>query len=150
LPSAWRPGIGKREIHAPKAYVVDSGLLGYLLGADERRISTDDQVTGKMLENFCGMELFMHLSWSEDPPELFHYRDGRDEIDIVLEARGGDLAAIEVKAAASVHEKDYRSMAKLRDARPDRFRAGMVLYTGAQTIPLGDRIWAVPVSGLWP
>jgi hypothetical protein len=27
--------------------------------------------------------------------------------------------------------------------------AGVVLYTGAQTIPLGDRLWAVPLSGLW-
>jgi hypothetical protein len=27
--------------------------------------------------------------------------------------------------------------------------AGVVLDTGAQTIPLGDRLWAVPLSGLW-
>ena len=40
-------------------------------------------------------------------------------------------------------------LANLRDARPTRFRAGAVLYTGAQTKPLGDRIWAVPLSALW-
>lgn len=48
---AWRPGIGAREVHAPKAYLVDAGLLAHLLGADERRIEADDQVTGKVLEN---------------------------------------------------------------------------------------------------
>ena len=31
----------------------------------------------------------------------------------------------------------------------DRFRAGVVIYTGADTIPFGERLWAVPVSGLW-
>jgi hypothetical protein len=40
-------------------------------------------------------------------------------------------------------------MKKLRDARPGRFKAGVVLYAGSQTIPLGDRMWAVPISGLW-
>jgi hypothetical protein len=38
---------------------------------------------------------------------------------------------------------------KLRDATGDRFRAGVVLYGGRQTIPLGDRLWAIPISGLW-
>jgi uncharacterized protein len=40
---AWRPGIGAREVQTPKAYLSDSGLLAYLLGADEDRIATDDQ-----------------------------------------------------------------------------------------------------------
>jgi hypothetical protein len=30
----------------------------------------------------------------------------------------------------------------MRDKYGDRFKAGVVLYTGRQTIPLGDRIWA--------
>lgn len=146
---AWRPGIGRREVHKPKPYIVDSALMAFLLGADERRIREDDQVTGKILENFCGMELLKHAEWCEDRPELYHYRDGRDEIDVVIEARGGDLACVEVKSTASLTRTDYRAMAKLRDSRPEHFKAGVVLYTGAQTIPLGDRLWAVPISGLW-
>ena len=47
---AWRPGLGAREVHAPKVNIVDSGLLAHLLGADADRIRTDDQVTGKVLE----------------------------------------------------------------------------------------------------
>ena len=94
-------------------------------------------------------ELIKHAEWCEDRPELYHYRDGRDEIDIVIEDRGGDLACVEVKATASLTTKDYRVMARLRDARSTHFKAGVVLYAGAQTIPLGDRLWAVPISGLW-
>jgi uncharacterized protein len=38
---------------------------------------------------------------------------------------------------------------KLRDTAGYRFRSGVVLYTGRQTVPLGDRLWAVTLSGLW-
>ncbi|MFT4036051.1 MAG: ATP-binding protein [Patulibacter sp.] len=146
---AWRPGIGKREIHAPKLHLVDSGLLTFLLEADERRVATDDQITGPALESFCAMEIVKHASLCPDPPSVFHYRDGREEIDMVLETRGGSIAAVEVKASATIRPGDHRAIGNLRDARSDRFRCGIVLYTGATTVPLGDRIWAVPISGLW-
>ena len=68
---------------------------------------------------------------------------------IVLESRSGHIAAIEVKAGASLDPRDWRALAKLRDRSPDKFRAGVVIHTGRQTLPLGDRLWAVPISGLW-
>jgi predicted AAA+ superfamily ATPase len=147
--SAWRPGIGSRERQQQKLYVVDTGLLAYLLGANEKRIAQDDQVTGKILENFAAMEVLRHLTWSEIDARQYHWRDQRHEVDIVLETRAGDIAAIEVKAAASVSTDDFKSLIRLRDARAKHFRAGVVLYAGARTLPFGDRLWAVPISGLW-
>jgi uncharacterized protein len=38
---------------------------------------------------------------------------------------------------------------ELRDSRGDDFAAGIVIHSGEQTLPFGDRIWAVPVSSLW-
>jgi predicted AAA+ superfamily ATPase len=146
---AWRPGIGNREIHAPKVYFVDSGLLASLLGADERRVATDDQFTGRLFENFVAMEIAKHVDWAETMVTQYHYRAGDDEVDIVLEANSGEIVAIEAKASATVGRRDWRALAKLRDACGDRFRAGVIVYTGEQTIPLGDRLRAMPVSGLW-
>jgi len=148
---AWTPGIGSREIQHEKIYVVDSGLMAYLLGANEQRIGADDQVTGKIIENFVAMEIARLIETSETEPRHYHYRrrDGRDEVDIVLETLAGKLAAVEVKAAATVDARDYKAITKLRDARTNDFVAGVVVYTGARTIPLGDRLWAVPISGLW-
>jgi predicted AAA+ superfamily ATPase len=146
---AWRPGIGAREAQAPKAYMVDSGLLTYLLGANEHRIATDDQITGKALENFAVIEVLKHADWASLDTRAYHYRRRDEEIDLVLESRAGDIAAIEVKAAASIGRKDLRAMERMRDARGEDFKAGVVLYAGAQTIPLGKRLWAVPISGLW-
>jgi uncharacterized protein len=145
----WRPGIGAREVQTPKAYVVDSGLLCHLLGADRSRLSEDDQVTGKALESFVAMEVARHIDWADTDARLYHYRSGRREIDLVLESRSGEIACIEVKAAASFGPRDWRSMEVLRDERRDSFRSGVLLYTGERTLPLGDRLWAVPISGLW-
>jgi predicted AAA+ superfamily ATPase len=146
---AWRPGLRSRERQAPKLYLTDTGLLAQQLGVSEKRISDDDQVTGYALETFCGMEILKHQSWATAHCTLRHYRVQDEEIDIVLEAQSGDLVAIEVKARASIRENDWRVIRKLREDRPEQFKAGIVLYTGRQTLPLSDRIWAVPISGLW-
>jgi len=146
---AWRPGIGAREVATPKIYLVDSGLLAHLLAAGEQRIREDDQVTGKALENFVAIEVLKHLEWAKAPARLHHYQRRDADIDFVLEASDSSLVAIEVKVAATVTEQDTKRIRELRDRRSERFRAGVVLCSRAETAPLGDRIWAVPISGLW-
>jgi predicted AAA+ superfamily ATPase len=146
---AWRPSIGSRESTTPKVYVVDSGLLAYLLGANEKRLAEDDQLTGSVLENFVMMEVTRHLEWAQTAASLYHYRSQHDEVDVVLEDRAGGLACIEVKATATIRGRDWRALAKLRDSSKGAFKAGFLIYSGEQTVPLGDRLWAVPVSGLW-
>jgi hypothetical protein len=149
--TAWRANIGRREVTTPKIYVVDSGLLAYLLGADEHRAAGDDQVTGKLFENLVAMEIARLLGWAETSATQYHYRDRStgDEIDVVLESRAGDITCVECKAAATVRPADYRAMTKLRDARGAHFMAGVVIYTGAETRALAEKIWALPVSALW-
>ncbi len=145
----WCPGIGAREARTPKVYVTDSGLLCHLLGADSKRLAEDDQVTGKALESFVAMEVARHAEWAQTDARLFHYRSGRREIDLILESRRGEIACVEVKAAASFGPRDWRAMGALRDERGDSFRSGFLLYAGERTLPLGDRLWAVPISALW-
>lgn len=145
----WRPGLGAREVQRSKGYVVDSGVLGHLLNADDARVRGDDQVTGRMLENFVAMELCRLADVSASRPILHHYRQGRDEVDLVMERRSGAIVGVEVKAAATLRRKDWAPLERLRDARGEDFMCGVVVHTGDRTIPLGDRLWALPVSGLW-
>jgi predicted AAA+ superfamily ATPase len=148
---AWRPSIAGREVTTPKIYLVDSGLLAYLLGADETRARLDDQVTGKLFENFVAMELARLNDCARAPAAQYHYRDRStgEEIDVIFESRAGAIVGVECKASATVRPADYRAMTRLRDQRSDRFVAGVVLYTGAETRALTDRIWALPVQALW-
>jgi hypothetical protein len=147
---AWRPSFLARVVHTPKVYVTDSGLLSHLLGADEQRLAEDDRVTGLALETFVAMEVMKHASWGDVDPRVYHFRDRHGaEVDLVLEDRSGGVVAIEVKAKASLSQKDASVLAKMRDALGVKFIAGAVIHAGEQTIPLGDRLWAIPVSGLW-
>jgi predicted AAA+ superfamily ATPase len=146
---AWRPGLGAREVATPKLYVCDSGLLASLLGADADRIAHDDQITGKICETFVVGELLRHASWSEQQPRLYHYQRDREDVDVILENNRGELVGVEVKAAATLRAGDWKWLKKLAEARGESFKAGIVIYAGGQTIPLGARLWAVPYSGLW-
>jgi hypothetical protein len=148
--AAWRKGLSGREIRSPKVYVVDTGLMAALVGADAQRIDRDDDLAGRMFETFAAMEVVKLAGWSDAAPKLMHYRD-RDlrEVDVVLERANGDIVGIEVKAAATVRDRDMRGLRHLRDRHPEEFMAGVVLYTGAATVPFGDRLWALPMSALW-
>jgi predicted AAA+ superfamily ATPase len=147
---AWRPSFLARVVHAPKVYITDSGLLAHLLGADEQRLAEDDRVTGLALETFVAMEVMKHAGWSEVDPRVYHFRDSwGGEVDLVLEDRSGRVVAIEVKARASLSRKDTTVLTKLRDSLGEQFISGVIVNAGEQTLPLGDRLWAIPVSGLW-
>jgi predicted AAA+ superfamily ATPase len=147
---AWSTNLLARSIKRPKVHVADTGLMAYLVGADERRIETDLDLGGMFFETFVAMELHRQISWLEDRPQLFHFRD-RDqrEVDVVIEHRDGSVSAVEVKAAASVYERDFRGLNHLKTKLGTSFKAGALLYTGADTVAFGDRIAAVPLSGLW-
>jgi predicted AAA+ superfamily ATPase len=103
---AWRPGLGVREASTPKVYLVDSGLLAHLLGTDETRVARDDQITGKILENFVAMEIVKHLGWATNRVRLYHYQRDRADVDLVLERADGQIVAIEVKARATITGQD--------------------------------------------
>jgi hypothetical protein len=59
------------------------------------------------------------------------------------------VCAVEVKAAASLHEQDFRGVNHLKPKLGNAFKAGGLLYAGADTGVFADRLAAVPISGLW-
>jgi len=145
----WHINLGSRQIKSSKTYIVDSGMLAHLIGADERRIIQDGAVAGTMLESFAAMELLRQADWTDRPVQLLHYRDKQQrEVDIVIERHDGDIVGIEVKASATPATGDFAGLRFLRDKLGSRFKAGVVLHLGADTLPFGDRLAAVPVSGL--
>ena len=147
---AWSRNLSSRATGTPKVALVDSGVAANLLGADARNLIRPGGQLGPLLEGFVLMELARQLTWSRERAELFHYRtkDGV-EVDAVLENRQGQVVAIEIKAASTVRADDFRGLRHLSDRLGNDFLAGIVLYTGTQTLPFGPRMRAVPVSALW-
>lgn len=98
----------------------------------------------------CREEIVKQATWSRTPVETFYYRDAEGrEVDLVLESASGEVVGIEAKSATAVRTHDTRGLRLLRERLGRRFKLGIVVYSGAHTLPAGDRIWAVPVSGLW-
>ena len=144
---AWSSNLSKRLVKSPKIHVCDSGLACHLCGADPERLADDSIMAGRLLESFVAGELLKQSSWTEHPVSLYHYRSqSGEEVDVVLEDRAGRVAAVEVKLAASVASHDIKGLASLRDALGDHFVRGVIVYTGQEVMPIGDRIFAVPVG----
>ena len=150
LVPAWSNNLGKRMVKAPKVYVPDTGLAGYLLGLDEARLETEPNVRGSLLETFVAAEISKQLGWSSRRPRLFHFRQSTgQEVDLVLEEPSGKVAGIEVKASATVTGHDFRGLRALAEIAGPRFRCGIVLYTGETAVPFGANLHALPLRSLW-
>lgn len=147
----WSANLGVRVRRHPKVYTTDTGLAAALLGsAPESLVRPTDPTRGQMFETFVVNEVRRQAGWSDLEVNLFHFRDryGR-EIDLVCETPDGRVVGIEVKAAATTRPDHAAHLAWLRDRLGDRFVAGVVFYGGALSLPLGDRLTALPLSILW-
>lgn len=148
---AWSRNVATRLRRRPKIHLTDSGLASALTGATpDRMLDPTSTYTGQLLETFVVTEVLKLTTWCDTAVELSHYRDAEGrEADLVLQGPDGRVAAIEVKAAIDVDERDVRHLAYLRDHLGDTFTNGVIIHCGKQVTPLGDRITALPVNSLW-
>ncbi len=103
-----------------------------------------------ILESSVFAELQKLATWSAQRCSLAHFRDkDRNEVDIVIESRRGQVVGIEIKVSATVKAGDFSGLPKLAGACGDRFVQGMVLYDHDRIVPFADNMHAVPLSCLW-
>lgn len=134
----------------PKLHFVDCGLAAVLRRLDVESLGPDRTALGPIIETFVFSELSKQVSWSDEPPDILHYRDhDGGEIDFILESWDRRVVAIEVKAGATVRREAFRTMRKVSETLGDAFVLGVVLYDGTQRVQFGDKLWAVPISSLW-
>lgn len=147
---AWSRNLSARATGTPKVAMVDSGIAANLLGLDATQFKRPGGSFGPLLESFVVMELARQITWSDEQVELSHYRT-RDqvEVDAVLENRRGQVVGVEVKASSTVRADDFRGLRHLEGRLGDDLVAGIVLYTGDQTLSFGPRLRAMPISALW-
>ena len=146
----WHNNRLKRLVKTPKLHLCDTGLAAALLRVDAAALWRDRALLGQLLETFVLQELRRMASWHGEPVTFHHFRDKDGvEVDLVLERGAFELAGLEVKAAASVDEADFRGLRKLKAAAGQRFVCGVVLYDGEHTLRFGDGLFAVPLRALW-
>ncbi len=150
----WSGNALSRIVKSPKLQFIDSGLLCSQMGLGEELVMRQRQHLGAALECHVYGELLKMAGWAHEDFRISTFRTtARAEVDFVLENRRGKLVGVEVKAAASCHPADFSGLKKLAELTGDRFMAGVLLYDGTQTLPMGrvnDRpLWAVPLATLW-
>lgn len=149
---AWGTNLTRRVISKPKVFLQDPATAASLVGVDaaslEMQISSS--FTGGLLESFVATELLKQQEWSAVPFKLFHFRDSTGkEVDLVMESRSREVVGVEVKAAVSLQSKDFSGLRHLQKLAGERFRCGILLYAGKESLPMGPGLWAMPISALW-
>ena len=146
----WARNRLSRVVKTPELQFIDAGLLAMLLPLGIEEVRHDRSRFGQVLETFVFGELLKHTTSAEGDYQLLYYRDAdKVEVDIVIENAAGQLVGVEVKASATVKASDLRGLRKLAALAGDQFKMGVLLYDGAETLPLGDGVWAAPLSSLW-
>lgn len=146
----WHNNRLSRLVKTPKLHLADTGLACALLGVSPHDLWQDKALLGQILETFIYQELRKQADWHEQELHFCHYRDkDKVEVDIIIE-QGRKLAGIEVKAAATVIQSDFKGLKRLKDATDQRFTTGVVFYDGDTILPFGERLFAVPISVLTP
>jgi predicted AAA+ superfamily ATPase len=144
---------GKREIKAPKIQFIDTGLASHLIDADAHTLIVSQRETlGNLVENFVYSELLKHSTYAKKSTQIYHYRDGDYEVDLVLEQKNGNIIAIEVKATATIKVEHLRGLVKLAQNAGDKFLQGYIFYGGDEVLPIskdGYTFWLIPLSVLF-
>jgi len=146
----WGRNRLSRIVKTPKLQFIDSGLLATLADVSSIDTSLDLGRFGHILESFVYGELRKINTAADKNYDFLYYRDhDQYEVDLVAEDSSGRIVGIEVKAAATVRSSDLRGLKRLSTLAGDQFALGVILYDGLETMPIGDRLWAVPISTLW-
>ena len=100
---------------------------------------------GFSLETWVAQNLRALLaSWAPDAALSFWSVQGRHEVDLVVEHRGRQVA-LEVKRAARWNGRDLDGLRAFVQKNPTCV-AGLLACHVDQVLPLGDRLYAVPLA----
>lgn len=147
---AWSDNRGARLTKTPKAYMVDTGLLAYLANFSSASLAADEDQMALLTENFVALELKKLLTTSDTQPVLHHLRTVKQlEVDFILEDRGENIVGIDMKTSGSLKPEDADGLKFLKELTGERFRRGVILHLGKETVTFAKDIVALPLDSLW-
>lgn len=146
---ALRPGNATGQVTtSSKVHLVDSGLAAHLAGRDSlAALDRDSAFTGALVETTVVNDLRVQAQCA-GPMRLFHYREDRAEVDLVVEAPDGRLFGIEVKLTSNPGSDVLTGLRRLRRSAGQRFAGGVVLAR----VPVGralEDFTVAPIESVW-
>ena len=138
----WHENISKRQVKAPKVYIIDSGLLHALLNLRSLVDIEGHPKVGASWEGFALSEIVRQLGADKSECYFWAAHSGA-ELDLLI-VRGRQRLGFEFKRTSSPGLTPSMRSA-LKDLRLLRLD---VIYSGEKTFPMADRIRAVPLRNI--
>lgn len=151
---AYGRTLGAKVRRRPKVHLVDTGLGAHLLGVTLGKLRSIQPGAltefGHLTETFAVNELMKQAGWAQTNVTFAHFRSGdKHEVDLVIEANDGRVAAVEIKAGSKVTDADFAGMRMLRDKLGTDFVSGVLLNLGQLAYRYDDRLFVQPLERLW-
>lgn len=136
-----------RLIKSPKLYYTDSGLAAFLAGVRSLGTGGGEPLHGALLETYVVQNVSAILTAHLPDATLSYWHEqGRHEVDLVIES-GAKVVAIEIKASTRWSDSDLAGLKAFLDRTP-QCTAAVLAYNGSQAVPLGRKLWAIPLGRL--
>jgi predicted AAA+ superfamily ATPase len=158
----WLPSRNQlgRLTQAPKHHLADPALAARLLGVDDEALLTGDPppgtasisaprggtLLGRLFESLVTLSVRVAAQAAEARVRHFRTKEGRQEIDLIVERQDQRVVAIEVKLGAVVTDDDVAHLHWLRDQIGDGLLDAVVVTTGPEAYRRSDGVAVVPAA----
>ncbi len=149
-----------RLAQAPKHHLADPALAARLLNVTDkvllRGVATGadafsaTSLLGRLFESLVTLSVKVYAQASDATVHHLRDRDGKHEIDLIVEASDGRVLALEVKLARSVTDADTRHLRWLAHRLGGNLVDAAVITAGPHAYRRSDGIAVIPAALLGP
>ena len=145
---------------SPKHHLVDPALAARLLSVDAETlmagggggspIPAEGTLFGNLFESLMTLSVRVYAQAAEARVYHLRQRDGRHEVDLIVERADQRVVAIETKLSATVDDRDVKHLLWLRQQLGDRLLDAVLVTTGSHAYRRPDGVAVVPAALFGP
>ena len=147
LLAPYHENFGKRVRKAPKLYVLDPGLVSFMIGLHSAESILQGPSIGALTETAVVSEWIKAFHASGETPSLFYWQSNRLEVDLLIE-REQKLYALEIKSTATPRPRHADRLGRWRELSSKTVGAAVACRVERPTA-LVPGIRAVPWHLAW-
>lgn len=144
----------------PKHHLADTALAARLLGVDAHalltgaqggvRVPRDSTLLGRLFESLIAQSISVYAQSAEAHVHHLREKDGRHEVDLIVERDDHRVLGIEVKLGGTIDDGDVRHLRWLKEKLGADVLDLVIITTGPQAYRRPDGIAVVPAALLGP